>query len=363
MSSDMTINAVQTPAAVAVVVPTILRNSLLKAVRSVYTQNFEGRIHVLIGVDVPQGDVAIVETLRTECPSHVSLTIVDPGYSTSRRHGGFYSNYFGGSLRTVLSYLANSRYVAYLDDNDWFAANHLATLRKAIEGHAWAWAGRWMVHPTTLWPICRDEWDSVGPGRGINAQRFGGFVQPSGLMMDKDACHFTMPLWSLAAFPNGTGEDRLIFDQLNKKEHGAGTGQFTSFCTLSADALRHDHHMREFQARGLRWMTDDSAIARINALLADAIQYGQQNDWDGVDRATGMLLSLQPHHAQALFLSARARQAKGNHEEATQLIAHAIEVDDTHPDWFDTLANLLETDGRVEGALRIRAAQKRRFNR
>ena len=50
--------------------------------------------------------------------------------------------------------------------------------------------------PETGWPICRDEWDSLGPGRGIARERFGGFVSTSNLLLKKDACHFIFPAWS-----------------------------------------------------------------------------------------------------------------------------------------------------------------------
>lgn len=74
----ITLNAEQEPAAVAVVVPTILRPSLLRAARSVFRQNFAERIHLLIGIDVPLGDRAVLDTIRAECPPHVMLTVLEP---------------------------------------------------------------------------------------------------------------------------------------------------------------------------------------------------------------------------------------------------------------------------------------------
>ena len=359
--TPITHNPVQSPADVAVVVPTILRPSLLKAVRSVYTQNILGRIHLLIGIDVHQGDSGLLDRLVAECPDHVSLTILDPGYSTSARHGGLHANFYGGALRSILSLLANSRHVAYLDDNDWWGANHLTALKSAIAGKAWAWSGRWMVHPGTHWPICRDEWDSVGPGKGINAERFGGFVQPSGLMMDSQACHLLMPLWSMAAFPDGTGEDRLIFDQLNKTLPGAGTGLFTAFCTLSADTLTHDHHRREFLARGLDWVEAPAQVAAISDSLDQARQAKSRQDWPQVGSAAKRALDINPFHAEALRLSALALDAMGDPVDAVFALSQAIEVDDSRPEWIDDLAGLLERQGRTAEAGRVRATRARRF--
>ncbi len=358
-----TLNPVQAPAEAAVVLPTILRPSLLKAARSVFSQNFIGRIHLLIGVDVHAGDSSILDTIQAECPDHVSLTILDPGYSTSVHHGGLYANAYGGALRTVLSYLANSRHIAYLDDNDWWGANHLTLLKAAIANKEWAWSGRWLVHPQTQWPICRDEWDSVGPGQGINAERFGGFVQPSGLMIDGAACQYLLPLWSMAAFADGGGEDRLIFEQLNKSHAGAGTGQFTSFCTLSPDSLEHDHHKREFLARGLIWVFDPKIrddIATCKAHVADLIE---RQSWAEAESLLTDVLTLQPHLAEALALSATVKHATGRSEDAINTLAHAMEVDDHAPGWLDILADWLRQDGRLDDEARVRATRARRFSK
>ena len=184
----------------AVIIPTILRPTLVRAVQSVFNQDLRGRIQLLIGIDQRQGDSGCLETAVRECPGNVFLSVFDPGYSTSVRHGGIYSNRFSGALRTILSYAANSKYVAYLDDDDWWGRGHLSGLLSAIEGKDWAFSFRWLVDRETGWPICQDEWDSLGPGQGINRERFGGFVSPSNLLLDKEACHFVMPYWSLSPF-------------------------------------------------------------------------------------------------------------------------------------------------------------------
>ena len=355
------IHPTQTPADVAVVIPTVLRPNLLRAARSVFTQNFEGRIHLLIGVDVAQGDRSLLDTLSAECPSHVMLTVVDPSYSTSRRHGGMHGNFFSGSLRTVLSYLANSRYVAYLDDNDWWGANHLALLVAAIQDKAWAWSGRWMVHPDQ-WPICRDEWDSVGPGKGINAERFGGFVQPSGLMLDMTECHFIVPLWSMAAFPDGSGEDRLIFDQLRRFQSGA-TGQFTSFCTLAHDTLFHDHHRREFEKRGLAWVNDDNLYNKIRPLEDDLNALSQAGEWDEAATLADQILRHNPNHAPSLHVQAMTKRVHGDVVTALALMAQALEIDDSHPDWLELMAQWAKENGDDDVAVRIENTRHRRFDR
>ena len=160
----------QRPADVAVVMPTIIRPTMKEALQSVFRQAPVRRIQILIGIDRPDGDVGIIEAICAERPAHCCINVIYPGYSTSMRHGGLHPAYDGGVLRCVLTYLANSRYVAYLDDDNWWADNHLSSMLAAIKDHHWAFALRWFVHPDTRRTICIDQWESVGPGRGVFAQ-------------------------------------------------------------------------------------------------------------------------------------------------------------------------------------------------
>lgn len=332
----------QSPADVAVVMPTMLAPSLLRAARSVLRQDFAGRVQLLIGVDVRRGDPGLLDTIRAECPPHVTLTVLDLGYSTSVRHGGLHPNAFSGALRAILTYAANSRLVAYLDDNDWYGPDHLASLADAIAGRAWAFSHRWLADPHGGGVICRDEWDSVGPGAGINAAAFGGFCHPSTLMLDKLACHFAIPLWCNALFPDGSGEDRLVFEALHKNFSSRGTGEATCFCTLNEAAIRDAHHVAEFRRRGIHWPEDRTLLDGVAAHCAAAercLAAGRAASAAGHCEAA---LALHPHHPAALGTAARALACLGRTEEARHcldaalLMRFALPADvskDTPPAW------------------------------
>src|SRR6185295_17372947 len=118
----------QASADVAVVMVTVLRPCIAAALRSIYRQRFAGAIQILIGIDKAAAPVEpLLEVLR-ERPRNVSALVLDPGYSTAQRHGGLYSASDGGALRTVLSYLAGSRRLAYLDDDNQWLPEHLVSL-------------------------------------------------------------------------------------------------------------------------------------------------------------------------------------------------------------------------------------------
>ncbi|GGF17861.1 hypothetical protein GCM10011611_24660 [Aliidongia dinghuensis] len=258
----------QPPFDVAVIIPTVLRPALARAVRSVFAQDFAGRVQILVGIDTPEGDPALIEALGRECPATMQLAVLDPGYSTSVRHGGLYPNRFSGSLRTVLTYLANSRHIAYLDDDNWWAPGHLSSLAAAIEGADWAYSARYFVETATGEPICVDQWESVGPDAGLFKDKFGGFVDPSSLMIDKLACHDLPPLWSLAAFDDGSGEDRLVFKALKEHFRGQPTGRATSFYVIRPDDPMHPARLHMMRAAGV---TLPSERARAGLALAEAM--------------------------------------------------------------------------------------------
>lgn len=245
------IGPVQAPFDFAVVMPTVLRPSIVDAIGSVFAQKFEGRVQLLIGVDAPVGSFDIVERACRAVPPQHLVQIFYPGYSTSRRHGGLHYSWDGGSLRTMLSYLANSRYVAYLDDDNWYAAGHLASMRDAVQGNDWAYSRRWYVHPVSRRPICEDEWEAIGPVPGGTEVDEAGWVDPNCLAIDKVACEAVLRWWSipLRNTSTATDADRNIFRILRTEFKGRGTGQATVFYMLSeSDLFRHPFRLSKIGA-------------------------------------------------------------------------------------------------------------------
>lgn len=289
--------ALQAPFSAAVVIQTILRPTLLQAVESVFAQTSCGRIQILLGVDHAEGDWALIDRLRAECPDHIALTVIDPGYSTSRRHGSLYSNHYGGSLRTALSYLANSRYVAYLDDDNWWAPQHLSLMLAAIADRSWAFSLRSFVDGRLGDVICRDDWESLGPGRGVYVAGFGGFVDTSCLMVDKLACHEVLPAWCLSRFAHGVGEDRMVFERLKALPFGA-TGQYTVFYRTTLDGV-HPYILWKYKQAGVdlaRYLPPDKMPPE--STWADCARHDQLNEESKRDALSQRMSDVAPAKAK-----------------------------------------------------------------
>jgi len=234
----------QVPMDAAVVIPTVLRPYLKQAVESIYAQKFSGRIHILIGIDAVMGDLALIDQICAARPSHCAVQAFWLGYSTAVRNGGLTPPGDGGTLRAVLTCLANSPYVAYLDDDNWWAPGHLCQLRKAIDDAEWAFSLRWFVHPETRRPVCIDIWESVGPGQGLFNKSFGGFVDPSSLMINKVACSRAPQHWNFPLKGDPMSADRSVFAFLSRNHKARSTGQPTTFYTLNANDGRHPARLR-----------------------------------------------------------------------------------------------------------------------
>jgi hypothetical protein len=182
---------------------------------------------------------------------NVTLCILDMGYSSAVKNGGLYTCNFGGALRTILTYMANSEFVAYLDDDNWFAPDHLSTLRSAVEECDWAFSHRYFVNPNTAETICLDEWESVGPDQGIFHKRAGGFSDPNTIMLNKLKCHMVIPFWSMTPTDDGRGADRIVFENLRNHFQWRCTDHASSYYVISeADSL-HEVRLKLFASKGI----------------------------------------------------------------------------------------------------------------
>lgn len=239
----------QQPFDAAVAILTIFRPTLLQAIRGIFAQDHPGRIQILIGVDCGTDEARMLDTLRAESPERFAITVIDPGYSTAQRNGGLYPTRCGGALRTAISYLANSRYVAFLDDDNWWAPSHISSLLRAIQGRAWAFSRRVLFDARLEEVICRDEWESLGPGVGVYSNSFGGWVDTSCLMVDKFACHEVLPAWAIARHAEGVGDDRVVFERLKSMPFGA-TGEYTVFYRIVLDGV-HPYLLWNYRKAGV----------------------------------------------------------------------------------------------------------------
>ena len=275
MSPDL-----QKPFDVGIVTVTVVRPTLAQALRSVFAQQFDGRIQILVGIDRWQGERTLIDELRGACPSHVALSVLDLGYSTSQRNGGLYPSHYGGALKTILSYAANSRIVTYLDDDNWYGPNHLETMRAAMTGKAWAYSLRHFVDAESGEMLCPDTWESMGPHRGVYAKAQGGFVDTNCFFIDKLACNDVFPEWAMTRFAGGTGGDRQVLEKLRGRPCGSNDAHTLFYRTRLTG--QHPYLLWRFKCAGV----DLARYMPASAIPGEAV-WRQCADFDRAQQSQG----------------------------------------------------------------------------
>jgi hypothetical protein len=112
-------------------------------------------------------------------------------------------------------------------------------------GAEWAYALRWFVHPGSRQPICRDEWESIGPHRRGCFRKLGGWVDPNCLAIDKVSCEAVLRWWSipLRNSANAMDADRNVFRILRTQFHGAPTGRHSVYYQITETDLMHPYRL------------------------------------------------------------------------------------------------------------------------
>lgn len=139
---------------VTVITPTIGTPSLARAIASVQSQSY-ARVDHLVIVDGPDGATAARAALpgAPKHPCHLIQLPFNTGADGFKGH-----RIYGAAV-----HLAAGRYVAFLDEDNWFAADHVENLMRLIEtgGLEWAYALRAIVDADGR-EITKDDCESLG---------------------------------------------------------------------------------------------------------------------------------------------------------------------------------------------------------
>jgi len=225
---------------VAVVIPTIGRRSILVALESILNQANVNRIQIIVGVDKCNDDLSWLREYLLKMPSKFEAVLLHLPYSTSIRHGGVHMAMDGGSLRAILSLMANSNYVAYLDDDNMWAPDHLSKLAEAIRGKAWAFSHRFLIDEDTGENYGQDLWHSVGVDKGDFSSQ-GGFVDTNCLMVDIVKTAPVIGRWASSGSLNPSiTADRFFFAGIKNSPYGE-VAEPTVFYNIRKTNILHKH--------------------------------------------------------------------------------------------------------------------------
>ncbi|MDB5377995.1 MAG: glycosyltransferase [Rubritepida sp.] len=135
-----------------VVIPTTGADTLADAVQSVLQQTHSDT-EVWAVVDGPFFAARAQEVLA-RYPAVKTLQLLE---NTGR------DGFFGHRIYAAVSYLMNSDYVFYLDQDNWYEPGHVASMVGACERHAWSWCHSLRkIHRTSGEYVCEDDCESLG---------------------------------------------------------------------------------------------------------------------------------------------------------------------------------------------------------
>ena len=148
-------NFVTGPKTVTVITPTIGSAKLRDAIESVKAQTYQ-HINHLVVVDGPDYQSAVHNLLTLkELSDEIQLT-TSP-FNTGKVGDGFY----GHRIYAAYPHLVNTDYIFFLDEDNWYATDHVESLVKVLEQNDFAYSLR-KIYDENKDYLCDDNCESLG---------------------------------------------------------------------------------------------------------------------------------------------------------------------------------------------------------
>jgi len=173
---------------ITVITPTTSRPTVLQAIESVKNQTYNRVKHFIIFDGKDNFSETIYEKIGLK--NHVLVLPENTGAN----------NFNGHRIYAAVSYLVNTDYVVFLDEDNWFEPNHIETLVKTVETNhsndGWAWARRNIVNEMGEF-LCQDNCESLGRVENIFCSEFSKdyLIDVSCFLLNVRQAISVSPLW------------------------------------------------------------------------------------------------------------------------------------------------------------------------
>src|SRR5580658_547253 len=210
---------------VSIITPTIGGPQLRRAINGVQLQSYAKLEHIIV-VDGPQGAKAAKAAIPAH-PRHPCHVIQLP-FNTGR------DGFNGHRIYGAAVFLANGRYVAFLDEDNWFEPRHIELLMERIEsrGLEWSYTLRNLVDRDGRF-LMRDNCESLG--------RWSPWDEPARHLVDMN-CYMLRRDIAIALspvlyrrYPDESGPDFVLCELLlERRKRFDTTGRFTVNYTVGS---------------------------------------------------------------------------------------------------------------------------------
>ena len=201
-----------------VITPTIGNKHLAEAIRSVQNQSYETIKHTLV-VD-GQANLPAVKKIADETKFKGEILVLPTATGLNK--------FFGHRIYGAMPLLLDSDLVAFLDEDNWYEANHAASAVTMIEeGHlSWAYALRNVVESDSTF-ICRDDCQSLGWWPAYDGAYH--HVDTSCFIVRREVAVAAASLWHRQGYTPGVRDPDREFCRwlIYNHPHGFTTGQYT----------------------------------------------------------------------------------------------------------------------------------------
>lgn len=144
---------------VTVVTPTTGDSAVLRAIESVAAQSYPSVQHLVV-IDNPEASAEIKNAIR-----QYKVDVIELPYATGK------DRFLGHRIYGASIFLGKGDFFCFLDEDNWFDADHIASLIEVIErGFAWAFSLRKIVDFEGNF-ICNDDCESLGKWPSVEDER------------------------------------------------------------------------------------------------------------------------------------------------------------------------------------------------
>lgn len=203
---------------VTVITPTIGTDCAAQAIASVQAQTYPFVEHVLVA-DGPRHH----ERVRDLLPA----TQAHPASILELPHNTGAGGFNGHRIYGAMPHLVNGRFVAFLDEDNWFEPEHIATVMEEItsKGLSWGYALRSIIGPDDQ-TLANDDCESLGQWPTWNNPD-EHLVDVNCYVLRRDIAITTGPVW-YRRYPDQRGPDFDLCGLLLREHPRCGTnGRYT----------------------------------------------------------------------------------------------------------------------------------------
>jgi glycosyltransferase involved in cell wall biosynthesis len=167
---------------VTVVTPTTGNLCVFRAIESVAVQSHKLIQHLLV-IDNPDTPAEIKRKIR-----EYKVDVIELPYATGK------DRFNGHRIYGASAFLGKGDYFCFLDEDNWFDADHVASLIEVISrGFAWAYSLRKIVDTEGNF-ICNDDCESLGKWPSVLGER-DYFVDANCYCLPRSAAVISSPIW------------------------------------------------------------------------------------------------------------------------------------------------------------------------